>query len=282
MGAGTTLATGISGSLDAKNIVLGVLKKQLDLANLAEICTKVDVPELNATIPVMTAQDAGTDLGEFEEGMGGVEGASFSYVDFSLKKDRIKLAVSDEARFRSRAGDPMAIQIDANAMVLANKLDAKIATALLVSPQTGATTGAWSTVTNNPLKDFAKAAAAILPYKADYCIMPKNVWVQFAGNDYTSKFAEGAPENMGKVLGYIPGLGLKVYVNDTITAKACLVGCSGAPSCALGQGPVEVFRRKVEGGEIYTIDVWRQAKAPILKNSSNLNMGAYLLTAVIA
>lgn len=282
MGAGATLATGISGSLDAKNIVLGVLKKQVELSNLADICAKVDVPELNATIPVMTAQDAGTDLGEFEDLPGGVEGAAFSYVSFDLKKDRIKLAVSDEARFRSRAGDPLALQIDANAMVLANKLDTKIATALITTPQTGVTTGAWSTVTNNPLKDFAKACAAILPYKADYCIMPKNVWVQFAGNDYTAKFAEGAPENMKNVLGYIPGLGLKVYVNDTITAKACLVGCSGAPSCALGQGPVEVFKRKIEGGEMYTIDVWRQAKSTLLKNASNLNMGAYLLTAVIA
>jgi hypothetical protein len=31
-------------------------------------------------------------------------------VDFNLKKDRVKVAVSDEARYKSRAGDPLSRQ----------------------------------------------------------------------------------------------------------------------------------------------------------------------------
>lgn len=279
---GTILTSSISGSLDAKNIVLGVLQKQIELSNLLEIAAKVQVPELTATIPIQSIMEASEDLGDWETDGEGISGSDFSNVDFSLKKDRVKLAVSDESKYKSRAGDPMSLQVDAAGMRLANKIDKKIVAALLTSPQTGATNGAWSTVTNNPMRDFAKAAAAIRPYKADYAIMPANVWAQFVGNDYTGKYATGSVAEMGKAITTIPGLDLKVYINDNVTAKACIVGCSGAPSVAFGSGPVKVFRREVEGGELYTIDTWRQAKAPILKNASNLNMGAYLLTAVIA
>lgn len=45
-------ASQISGSLDAKNIIMGVLYKAVELSNLESICGKVQVPELTATIPV--------------------------------------------------------------------------------------------------------------------------------------------------------------------------------------------------------------------------------------
>lgn len=281
MGAGIITASGISGSLDAKNIAMAVLKKQIEVSNLREICSQVDVPELVATIPVQSIPEGAEDLGDWE--WSPTKGSEFTNVDFSLKKDRIKLGVSDEAKYKSRAGDPLALQIDAGAMRLANILDKKIVTALETSPQTSATSAIWSTVTNNPMRDLAKAVAGIRPYKADFCIMTSNVWAAFVGNDYTNKFAEGNPGELSKAVSVIPGLGLKVFVNDNVTAKSILVGCSGAPACALGNGPVEIREMDSErGGRLYQMDVWRQAKAPIMLNASSLNMGVYQVTAVIA
>lgn len=49
------------------------------------------------------------------------------------------------------------------------------------------------------------------------------------------------------------------------------------------QRPVIVREEdSMSGGVIYQVDVFRQAKAPILKTAGALNMGAYQLTAVIA
>jgi hypothetical protein len=281
MGAGIINASSISGSLDAKNIAIGVLKKQIEVSNLVDLCQPVDVPELTATIPIQSIMEGAEDLGDWEWSK--IEGSDFTNVDFDLKKDRIKIGVSDEAKYKSRAGDPLALQISAGAMRLANILDKKIVTAMQTSPQTAATSAIWSTVTNNPLRDLAKACAGIRPYKADFVIMPSAVWSAFVGNDYTSKFAEGNPDALSKATAIVPGLGLKVYINENVTAKSILVGCSGAPGCAVGNGPVEVRSFDSErGGRIYQMDVWRQAKAPILKNASNLNMGVYQVTAVIA
>lgn len=281
MGAGIITASSISGSLDAKNIVLGVLKKQVEVSNLMELCSQVQVPELTATIPVQSVMEGIEDLGDWEWSK--VEGSEFTNVDFSLKKDRVKIGVSDEAKFKSRTGDPLSLQVDAAAMRLANILDKKIVTAMETSPQTHATLAAWSTVTNNPMRDFAMAVAGIRPYKADFAIMPSAVYSALVGNNYTAQFATGNPDAMSKAVAKIPGLDLKVYINENVTAKSVLVGCSGAPACALGIGPVQVREEdSMSGGRIYQIDTWRQAKAPILKNASNLNMGVYQVTAVIA
>lgn len=64
MGAGIITASGISGSLDAKNIAMAVLKKQIEVSNLREICSQVDVPELVDTIPVQSIPEGAEDLGD--------------------------------------------------------------------------------------------------------------------------------------------------------------------------------------------------------------------------
>jgi len=279
--AGIIRTSDISGSLDAKNIAMGVLTKALDISNLVQIAQVVEVPELKATIPVMTPAAGNEDLGEWEYTT--IESGDFSNVEFNLRKDRVKVGVSDESRYRSGAGDPLSLQEASAAARLAYLLDKKIVTALQTNPQTSATGGAWSTVTNNPLIDLATACANIGPYTADYCIMPRNVWAKFVGNNYTSQFIQGNPEKLTGVLTTIPGLNLKVFVNDNVTAKSVIVGASAAPSVAVGNGPVKVRREdSMNGGEIYQIDVFRQAVAPILKNAISKNMAAYQVTGVIA
>ncbi len=277
--AGAVLASSISGSLDAKNLVLDVLTRQIELSNLAELALPVPVPELEATVPIYIPGKADMDLGEWETT--GINGGVFKSVKFSLKKDRVKLGVSTEAKYKSKKGDPLAIQKATNAEVLAEALDYRIAKALEVNPQTGAAGAKWSTVTNNPLIDLAKAVRHVK--RADYVIMHGDVWTAFVGNDYTSKYVVGNPEKLKGVMTTIPGLELKVYVSDDITAKSCIIGRSSAPSVAIGNGPVEVAEEQIDtSGRVYQIDVFRQAVAPIIPTDDGKNKGAYQLTGVIA
>jgi hypothetical protein len=283
---GAITATQISGSLDAKNIVMGLLTHAQDLGGLQVLGQPAMVPELTGTIPVQGSPDADEDLGEYEEGTGaGASSGAFSYVSFDLKKDRVKMLVTDEAKFRSKLGDPLALQKNGAADTLVYKLEKKIINALQTSPQTSATGAIWSTVTNNPLVDLATAVAAIRPYKADFVIMTSAVWAKFCSNNYTAQFVQGnAVRDLGGAITKIPGLNLDVFVSDNaVTAKSCIVGARNAPAFVIGNGPVKVRQYDdPKGGEVYQIDVFRQVKAPILKNASNLNKAVYQLTGVIA
>lgn len=282
MGKGTILAPDISGSLDAKNIVMQVLTSAAEISNLNQICPTVSVPELTGTIPVQSIPTVSRDVPEWQTT--DIDDGTFAGISFDLAKDRVVLAVSDEARYKSKAGDPLMLQKNAAALALAAGLDYKIVKALETSPQTSATTAIWSTVTNNPLRDLAVAAAAMNPYKADFVIMPPNVWAAFCGNNFTAQMMQGVPASeRSKALTRIPGLELDVYVNSNVTAKSCIVGSSQAPPAVIGQGPVKVRQvDSISGGEMYQIDNYRQVKAPIVKNGSSLNLGAYVVTAVIA
>lgn len=274
-------ASQISGSLDAKNIVMGVLQKGIELSNLQILCGKVTVPELTATIPVATAGAVTEDLGEFESS--DVEGGAFTNVDFDLKKDRIKFAVSDEAGYKSKAGDPLAIQKVGGGVQLAAVLDKKIATAFETSPQTSATGAAWDTVTNNPLIDIGTAVAALRPYKADAICMHSDVWAHFIANDLVKDAGQGNPVAFKDAVMKVPGLDLDIFVNDNFTATSATVVATNGMPAVVGNGPVKVRNWDDEelGAKMYQMDVFRQAVSPVQANSAGLNMAAYELTAVI-
>lgn len=280
--AGRIGASQISGSLDAKNIVMGVLHKAVDFSNLEILCGKTPVPELTATIPVATAGAVTEDLEEYETS--DIEGSTFTNVDFSLKKDRVKFSVSDEAGYRSKAGDPLGIQQQGAAVRLGATLDKKIVTAMETSPQTGATAAAWSTVTNNPLIDLGAAVAALKPYGADFVIMPKNVYAKYIGNDFIKTMGTGNPGVMKGSIGKVPGVDLDIFVDDNVTAKSVIVGATNGFPAVVGNGPVKVrsWDDEEAGAQMYQMDVFRQAKAPIFLNSSELSMSVYTVTAVIA
>ena len=279
--AGIIGASQISGSLDAKNLVMGVLQQGVELSNLHLLCGKVEVPELTATIPVATPGAVTEDLDEFETS--DFEGALFSNVDFSLKKDRVKFASSDEAGYKSKAGDPLAIQKVGAGVRLAATLDKKIATAFETNPQTAATAAAWDTVTNNPLIDIGIAVAALGPYKADALCMHSDVWAKYLANDLIKDAGTGNPAAMKGAVGRVPGLDLEIFVNDNFTdTSATVVATNGMPA-VIGNGPVKVrpWDDPNLGAAMYQMDVFRQVVAPIQKTSGGLNMAAYEITAVI-
>jgi hypothetical protein len=275
----------ISGSLDSGTLVSDVLHTMINVSSLYSLCRPVPVPNLTGTIPISKgSMTIAQDLEEFERS--DVETAEFTYASFSLKKDRAVLAVSDEAKRKSRAGDPLVIQKEDAATNLAAILDKKVITALQTSPQTGATAGAWSTVTNNPMADFATAVAAVKPYKADFVIMPSAVWAKWIANDlYKNIVSYGDTPKLEGAVSRVPGLGLDIFVDTEgyMTAKSVLVGASKA-CAAYGYGDVEINTERDNnlGAEIYYMDVYRQVLGPIFKNASNLNKAVYQVTAVIA
>ncbi|PWR74813.1 hypothetical protein ACKUB1_13845 [Methanospirillum stamsii] len=280
---GIITAADISGSLDAKNIVLGVLEQANAQLNLGSLFTHAQVLELTATIPISKPGSVHEDLDELE--VVDVETGSFTYVDFSLKKDRVYLARTDEAQYKSKAGDPLAIQKQSAANELNRTLDKKIITALQTSPQTADASAVWSTATNSPLKDIATAVAAIYPNKPDFCLMTGEVHAAYLATDAIKAVGTGNPAALAGCVGTIPGYNIPIFIDSTtVTDESCTIGSAAGLACVIGDGPVKVreWDSNQSGATMYQIDVWRQVKAPIFKNGSNLNTAVYKLTNCVA
>jgi hypothetical protein len=280
---GTITATKISGSLDAKHILIDVLTQAQNLGGISQIFRTVQVPQLTGTIPIVKPGSVAEDVEELE--ITDIETGDFLYVDFELKKDRVKLARSDEAKHRSNAGDPLAIQKMAAASELAKILDKKTITALQTAPQTSGTAGVWSTATNSPLADIGTAVAA-LEFPADFVIMPPAVFVKYLSTNAIQAIGTGNPAALKGAAATVPGYDLPIYVDKsgTITAKSALVGSAQGFGACIGVGPVEgrEWDDPNAGGRVYQFDVFRQVKAPIFKTDANLNASVYQITGVIA
>ncbi len=274
--AGIITAASISGSLDATNLAMQVLTQANEMSGIAKLFPTIMVPELTCTIPITKPGSVAEDVQELE--VTDIETGTFFHVDFSLKKDRVKLAVSDEAQYKSKAGDPLQLQIQATAAELAAILDKKVIAALKVTPQTG-DAGDWGTVTTNPLKDFATAVAAIRPYKADFCVMPPATYAEYVATNTIAGLAD-TPAAYEGAINRVPGYNLPIYIDANCTADTCLVGSAAGMACVIGQGPVKVRQEDSAeiGATVYQMDVFRQVKSTIFKTSGGLNQCLYELT----
>lgn len=280
---GTITATKISGSLDAKHIVIDVLTQAQEIGGISQIFRAVPVPKLTGTIPINKPGSVAEDVEELE--VTDIETGDFLYVDFELKKDRVKLARSDEAKHRSEGGDPLAIQKMAAASELAKILNKKVITALQTAPQTSGSAGVWSTATNSPLADIGTAVAA-LEFPADFVIMPPAVFVKYLSTNAIQAIGTGNPAALKGCVGTVPGYDLPIFVDKTgtVTAKSAIVGSAQGFGACIGNGPVEVreWDDPNAGARIYQLDVFRQAKAPVFKTDAALNASVYQITGVIA
>lgn len=280
--AGMITATGIDGTLNAKNIAMGVLMQANKMSKIAGLFQSIPVPELTCTIPVAKPGAVDEDVEELETSQ--INTGAFTHVDFSLKKDRVKLAATDESTYKSSAGDPLAIQKTGAAAELARILDKKVIAALQTTPQTGATGAIWSTATNSPLADVATAVAAIGPYPADFAVMPGAVHAKYLLNNTISAISTGNPAALTGAVGMIPGYNIPIFVDENVTAKSAIIGSAQGMAAVIGNGPVKVrqWDSPENGATIYQMDVWRQVKAPIFLTDSNLNQAVYQITGVIA
>lgn len=277
--AGTINPSDISGSLDAKNIAMQVVKGAIELTDLAPMCASVRVPELTATIPVFSVPAGNEDLEPMETS--DIDGSEFTEVDFNLKKDRVKVAVTDEARYKSRAGDPLSLQIGAASDRLAQLLNKKICVAAATTPQTSA--GADWGGSNNPIADIGVAVAAIRPYKPDGIMMGTTAFANYVGNSSVANFGTGNIGQFNNAVAVVPGYNLPIFVSseidDNIGADTATVVASKAPGMVIGTGPVKVRRKDLmSGAEVYQIDVWREVVSNIHDTGSSTNKAVYKLT----
>lgn len=285
---GLTTATTIEGSLDAKNIVMGVLKASLELTDLKPFASgPIPVPELNATIPIeVTPPEASEDLEEWETTE--ISGSTFASVEFNLKKDRVLLAVSDEAQYRSKAGDPMAIQKSSGADRLASLLNRKIVRALDTSPRSASkSVGSWDVAGNSPLRDLILGATAIRPYKPTGVLMGTEAFAAYAGNDVIARFGTGNVSQYANAVAVVPGLNIPVYSSLDVDALAADGATSafiaGANATVLGNGPVKIREEdSLKGGRVYQVDVWRQVVGPVLTDTNGLNKTVCKLTGLVS
>jgi hypothetical protein len=278
---GAITTNDISGSLDAKNIAMRVLQGAIELTDMAPMCMEVRVPELTATIPVQSVVAGAEDLGEFETSE--IEGSEFTNIDFDLKKDRIKVAVSDEARYKSKAGDPLTLQERTGSSRLAQMLNKKIVDAFDTTPQTSAGSD-WSGA-NNPLADIGTAIAAIRPFKPSHILMGTTAFTNYVANASIAKYGTGNVGQFNNAVAVVPGYNIPIYssqeVDDQVDAAAAFVVARDAPGAVVGNGPVKVRRKDTfDGGEVYQIDVWRQVKSNIHDTGSDTNKAVYKLTAL--
>jgi hypothetical protein len=277
--SGTITPTNIDGSLDAKNIAMRVLRGAVELTDLAPMCMSVQVPELVATVPVYSVPEGNEDLEPMEESE--IGGSEFTNVDFSLKKDRVKVAVTDEARYKSRAGDPLTLQIGGASARLAQMLNKKIVAALNTTPQTAA--GADWGGANNPITDIGVAVAAIRPYRPDAIVMGTVAFANYVGNSSIANFGTGNIGQFANAVAVVPGHNLPIYVSsevdDNVADDVAFVVASKAPGAVIGNGPVKVRRKDLmSGAEVYQIDVWRQVVSNIHDTGSTTNKAVYKLT----
>jgi hypothetical protein len=280
MGNGMTTAGVISGYLDRADILRGVLTEGFALSNVVSLLDQVDVPNLDGSIPIYHPGGADEDLDELETS--DINGGHFTNVVFNLKKDRVKLAASDEAKFRSRGGDPLQIQISGAGQDLADKLDKKTIAAFDTSPQTGAASAPWSTTTNSIYYDLTTAIQACKPYKANFIVMAEDTFSAYCQNETLLKLSYGSPSVLAGAVGRVPGLGLDIFTDSRVTSGAAFVGAS--KYCAiLGKGPAKIGTTddRNAGAVVYVADVWRQVKAPIYKNASGLNKALYKITGLV-
>jgi len=280
MGNGMTTAGVISGYLDRADILRGVLAEGFALSNVVSLLDQVDVPNLDGSIPIYHPGGADEDLDELETS--DINGGYFTNVVFNLKKDRVKLAASDEAKFRSRGGDPLQIQISGAGQDLADKLDKKTIAAFDTSPQTGSASAPWSTTTNSIYYDLTTAIQACKPYKANFVVMAEDTFSAYCQNETLLKLSYGTPSVLAGAVGRVPGLGLDIFTDSRVTPGAAFVGAS--KYCAiLGKGPAKIGTTddRNAGAVIYVSDVWRQVKAPIYTNASGLNKALYKITGLV-
>lgn len=280
MGNGMTTAGVISGYLDRADILRGVLAEGFALSNVVSLLDQVDVPNLDGSIPIYHPGGADEDLDELETS--DINGGYFTNVVFNLKKDRVKLAASDEAKFRSRGGDPLQIQISGAGQDLADKLDKKTIAAFDTNPQTGSASAPWSTTTNSIYYDLTTAIQACKPYKANFVVMAEDTFSAYCQNETLLKLSYGTPSVLAGAVGRVPGLGLDIFTDSRVTPGAAFVGAS--KYCAiLGKGPAKIGTTddRNAGAVIYVSDVWRQVKAPIYTNESGLNKALYKITGLV-
>lgn len=144
------------GTMAQKRLIMPVIRDAFEMTplNSPAITRTIPIQGVRGTLPIMSNTPVESQLKEFEHST--VKNAGLSNFDLHIYKDRVMLAVSDEAEMEVGAaglGSFMSLQQAQASDALASNLNKLIAEQLNTTPQLFGTTGAlgnWSATTAKP------------------------------------------------------------------------------------------------------------------------------------
>jgi len=272
----------ISGTWAQKRMILPVIMEALELTDLAAppICPTLPYGKLKGTIPMLGTAPVASQLAEFEESQAGA-GTPSSY-DVTLLKDRIELAVSDEAKIESDVGNPMTLQQMQGAGALASNLNKLIAARLNTTPQVYSTDGDlgnWSSA--KPTLALNKLSIGMGIYKPTAYVMGTLAAAYYSDAVGDKAAVQGISE-WGNAAMRHPTQNVPIYSSTDIDALDDTSGnrfvfgvCNKVPGVinVLGQVKSRQYDSPKTGAEVYQYDIWRTPFSNLRQTSGSLNLG---------
>jgi len=271
----------ISGTLAQKRMILPVIMAALEETNLAApaICPTLPYNKLKGTIPMLGNVPVASQLEEFESAQAGT-GTPSSY-DIELLKDRVVLAVSDEAKIESDVGDPMSLQQIQAAGALASNLNKLIAAQLNTTPQdynTDGDLGNWSSA--KPTLALNKLAISMGIYKPTAYVMGTLAAAYYSDAVGDKAAVQNIAEWRGAILRH-PTQNVPIYastdidaLDDTSGNRLIFAVCNRVPGVinVLGRVKSRQYDDPKIGAEVYQYDIWRTPFSN-LRQTSGKNLG---------
>lgn len=210
--------------------VLGLARVQY---RLRELCQVIAMPHLVADVRTATDYTGSEKVPELVEA--DIKSQAYSKTSFDLWKNVVHLAISAEAGLKSDI-DVLGLEVKSAAKELARMENSQIATEI-EADSTAKSGSAWATGSNNPTDDIMAGADPIFDagYEAKYLAMKHTQYVSLITNDLLAGFLE---RGTWVVDGKLPTVcGLKIIIDQNVTANKAYVIDPAAPAIILGEGP---------------------------------------------
>jgi hypothetical protein len=265
--AGVVTVDDIS-SIEAIVILDEVLGRARPRYKLRPICRPVPMDQLVGTFDIatgITGQEKVPPMVEAD-----ISKEAWGTVSFSLWKNVVHVAVSDEAGMRAR--HPLLDDhISQAALDLARMENKQISEALDANTNTTGATGVWDTFTtgvsdNNPWDDIRPRLEELegYGYEPTLSIMHPNVWGDFISNTYVRNLVDAGIMSVTRDGGSftLPGYPLVRVLTDyaVLPVTSFYIIAEEAPALVLGTGPTMAarYRKETAGYGAYQIRQWLQ------------------------
>ncbi len=267
----------INGNWAQKRLILPVIMAALEETNLASpaICPTITYNKLKGSIPMLGNVPVASQLAEFEASQ--VGGGTPSSFDIELLKDRVTLAVSDEAKIESDVGNPMTLQQQQAAGALASNLNKLIAAQLNTTPQSYGTLGNWASA--KPTLALNKLAISMGIYKPTAYVMG-TLAAGYYSDAVGDKAAVQNIDEWRNATMMHPTQRVPIYASTDIDAldtsgnRLVFAVCNKVPGVVnvLGQIKVREYDDPKIGAQVYQYDIWRTPFSN-LRQTSGKNLG---------
>lgn len=274
------------GTMAQKRLIMPVIRDAFEMTplNSPAITRTIPIQGVRGTLPIMSNTPVESQLKEFEHST--VKNAGLSNFDLHIYKDRVMLAVSDEAEMEVGAaglGSFMSLQQAQASDALASNLNKLIAEQLNTTPQLFGTTGAlgnWSATTAKPTLQLGKMAAQMGIYRPTAFVMgtlAAEYYTDYVGD----KSAVANISEWKNAASMHPTLQVPIFAStdiDNLDASGNLwvYGVTNrVPGIITVPGAIKAHTEYDAdlGAETYTYNIWRSPFSNIRQTSDNLNLG---------